>query len=220
MVRIAASTLPSNENKLLDYVKQLQLVGADYVHCDFMDNTLVNKRALSVNLVNQISYSSLLFIDVHLMVNNPQKYFKSLHKAKVNLVTFHFEVMKNNKQIIKAIKTLHQMGLLCGLAINVQTPVEDIVELLPFVDVVLPMSVKIGESGQRFDNSTLKKYETLNALRKENGYTYKIQADGGINESNFVKVVKTGVDIVVMGSAIYNSENKKEFIKGIKNSVK
>ena len=216
MIKIAPSTNPCDETKLLDYALKLQASGADYMHLDVMDGQFVTNKALNLSIAKTLSFGCLLPIDVHLMTVDPIEHIEDYIKIRPNYITTHLESYTSQEEVLKAYNLLKEHGILFGLSIKPTTIVEALVPYLNIVNLVLPMSVEPGKSGQEFMESTLKKYEFLDNYRKEHGLNYKIEADGGVNHTNIAELKQRGVDIAVVGNAMFNSPNKKIYIDKLK----
>lgn len=185
----------------------------DLVHVDIMDGKFVENKTYTTGEVIKLSKYTTKPLDIHLMVKNPIKYIDELAMLNVNNITFHYEAVKNVMEVINHIKS---MGIRCGLAINPETNVSDITEFLPFIDIILVMSVHPGKSGQKFLESVTYKIEVLRKLIEENSYNCKISVDGGVNEENIDMLKEKKVDILVSSSYLLSGETLKKvkYMKG------
>ena len=212
MIKISPSTNPSGEENLLEYAKELQDYGVQFIHCDVMDGVFVENKCLPVDLIEQIAQNTQLGLDIHLMVDNPQNEIHKYIKLPANYITTHFEAYTNKADIIKVVDLIHKEDILAGLSIKPNTNINLILPYLPYIDLILIMSVEPGKSGQEFIESTILKIKQLNEFIKSNGLRVKIEVDGGINKENIRDIANAGANMVVVGSALYNSENRKELI--------
>ncbi len=217
---ISISTEPTkNFGELLEYANILR-DSCDFLHCDVMDETFVGRDLLSLETIKKINAHTLIMLDVHLMTNDLKNKYVSFVEAGANILTIHYESFSSEKRLLKVIKQIHDNGALAGLSFKPETPLDKILQMVKFVDLVLIMSVKPGKSGQNFLSETYEKVEKLNAFRKNNGLKFFIEVDGGIVPEIAEKLFDRGVDIVVSGSYVYNSDDKKNAcltIKGEKN---
>lgn len=213
MIKISASTNPCPENKLLDYAKLLQNSGVHYMHCDVMDGVFVPSKCLPYEKVRELSFGQLLSIDVHLMVASPLEAVKKFVQARPNYITVHYEAFTSLMQIIEAVSIIKKHNILAGISIKPNTPVENVLPLLKNFDLLMIMSVEPGSSGQKFLPQTIKKFEIANEYRKQENLNLKLQADGGVTEENVQQLVRAGVDIIAVGSALYNSRHKGEYVQ-------
>lgn len=220
MIRISPSTNPCPENKLLEYALLLQKSGADYLHCDVMDGRFVTNYCLPYEKVYELSFGQLLPIDVHLMVENPNVYVKQFLQVKPNYLTIHYECFSNHEELLNTINFIKSNGILAGISIKPSTEINKILPILQHVNLLMIMSVEPGKSGQQFIESTLEKFKFVNEFRKQNNLNFKLQADGGVNEHNIDKLYNAGVDIAVVGSALYNAPNKQVYIEKLKQKTK
>lgn len=212
MVKVLPSTNPCEESKLLEYVKKLENLGVEYLHCDVMDGMFVENKCLSVDVVRDIRNNTNMLLDVHLMVINPLKQVKGWSKIKPNIITVHLESCKNTelKSIIKYIKSKQ---ILVGVSIKPNTDIEKLTPYLDDIDLVLIMSVEPGKSGQTFIPDSLEKIKDLRSLIGNRDII--IEVDGGINLETYKSVIDAGADFLVMGSAFYNSKNRAKLLNTI-----
>lgn len=208
-MQISASFLSIKEN-LSDNIKKLDNSNIDYLHLDIMDNLFVPNKTWSFEEARKLLLNTTKPKDVHLMVKDVRKYVDAYALIKPAFITFHVEAVKDTLETINYIKS---KKIKVGLSIKPNTSVEQIVPYLPYVDLVLVMSVEPGFGGQAFLNSATDKLAELKKIREEKEYNYVIEVDGGINDKT-IKLV-SDADIVVVGSYITNSTNYNEQIASL-----
>ena len=203
-VVVSASSLPAGRNmsSQLDYIKKMQNFGADMYHLDVMDGLFVKNQTLDYTYLEELKMSSTLLFDVHLMVQYPSKVVSKYAKAGANILTVHREAFANDKMFINILKKIRKLGMMAGIAIDIDTDIEIIEPFLKYCDLVLVMCVKAGKGGQVFNEEALKKIKKLRKLDSR----ILIEVDGGINAETGAKCVKAGADILVAGSYIYNND--------------
>lgn len=203
-VVVSASSLPAGRNmsSQLDYIKKMQNFGADMYHLDVMDGLFVKNQTVDYTYLEQLKMSSTLLFDVHLMVQHPTKVISKYSKYGANILTIHYEAFANDKLFVKTLKKIRKLGMMAGIAIDIDTKVEIIEPFLKYCDLVLVMTVKAGKGGQSFSEEALKKIKKLRKLDSR----ILIEVDGGINAETGAKCVKAGTDILVSGSYIYNND--------------
>lgn len=214
MAKISVSTHPAGEN-VLEYVKEIEKTNAHMLHLDVMDENFVSSNTFDWEIVKKIHENTVMVLDTHLMVKNPRSDIKKYAKAGSSIITVHYEAFKTRKGLINALKLIAKQNVMVGLSIKPKTNVENIYSILSLVDLVLIMSVEPGESGQEFIDYSLAKIKKLNKFIKQKDHNVLIEVDGGISEDNYEQVIKAGADILVMGSAVYNSQNRDQLIKKI-----
>ena len=213
---VSVSTDPIKDYE--EIIKQAKFLQgkADFLHCDIMDGKFVPNKTYDAGLVSNINQNSLIMLDVHLMCHEPKMFIDEYIKAGANIITVHYEAFKNKEDIVECMAKIKKAGLLAGLSFKPQTAIKDIKIYAHDVDIFLVMSVEPGLSGQKFMPIALEKIEALDKLRKENGYNYKIEVDGGINLDNVKDVIEKGADIIVSGSFVYKAEDKERAISLLK----
>ena len=213
---IAASILSADFKKLKDEIINLKNEGVDYLHFDVMDGHFVNNISFGSYVLECIKDSTKLIKDVHLMITNPEKYYMDFIKAGADLITFHYEAIEKKEDIFLLINKIKENNVKVGISIKPNTKVNDILEFLPYVDLVLVMSVEPGFGGQKFIDTSLNKIRELYEIKNENKYIFLIEVDGGINDKTSKGAILNGADILVSGSYIFKSENRKESILKLK----
>lgn len=204
---ISVSILGIKEDKINNY-KKLDNTNCDFIHLDIMDGIFVeNKVDFDFN------YNFNKKLDIHLMVNNVKEYIEKYKVLKPVYITFHVEVSENIDEIIKILK---DNNIKVGISIKPNTNINILNKYLPYIDLVLVMSVEPGRGGQKFMEESINRIEYLKNLKEENNYNYLIEVDGGINNET-ISMVKNA-DIKVVGSYITNSDNYEEQINKLKKS--
>lgn len=209
-MKIAPSILSVKIEEYPKVIKELENLDISYLHLDIMDGKFVPNSTYDVEEVKNIRKMTSMFLDTHLMIENPENYINSYINAGSDSITFHFEATTNVKKIIKMIK---DKNLKCGISIKPKTNVDVLLPYLSEIDMVLVMSVEPGFGGQKFMDSALNKIKQLANLRMTNHYSYLIEVDGGINNETSKLCKNAGADIIVVGTYLMNSNNKKETIK-------
>lgn len=207
---IAPSILAANFNCLGEQIQILEENQIEILHIDVMDGMFVPSISFGMPVIASIRKESKLFFDVHLMVEEPNRYVEAFVKAGADSLTVHVEACKEVKETLEKIKSL---GIKCAVTLNPETPVESLDSYLPMVDMVLVMSVKPGFGGQKLIPESLDKVRYLKRMRQERGLCYKIEIDGGVNRDNLREIVSAGVDVVVAGTAVFAgniADNLKE----------
>ncbi|MGM9850469.1 MAG: ribulose-phosphate 3-epimerase [Bacilli bacterium] len=200
------------KEKIRKNIKKLDKMNIDYFHIDIMDGIFVENTTWKYKEVSKILKHTKTKKDVHLMVKEPKKYIDEYIKMKPEIITFHYEATNEHLELINYIK---ENNIKAGISIKPNTKVEEIENLLKYVDLVLVMSVEPGKGGQKYIENSTNKINELYKLREENNYNYLIEVDGGIN--NETKEFAKNADILVVGSYITNNnyEEKINEMKGL-----
>lgn len=218
MVEVSTSILSIKEGEESATFFELEAAKTDYFHIDVMDGKFVAKNTYQKMLENAsyIKRISNLPLDVHLMVKDVESYIKSFLVFEPNIITVHLEAGKDKEEIMRWINLIKQNNVKVGISIKPNTKIEEIYEYLPFIHMVLIMTVEPGEGGQKLIDETVEKIQHLSKYIKENNLEVDIEADGGINTENVQLLTKAGANIIVAGTAIINSDDYKTTVQNLK----
>lgn len=211
MAIVAPSILSADFNNLLEEV--LSVSSAEFLHVDVMDGNFVPNISLGALVYKNLKGNVDMVFDVHLMISDPVKYAKDFVESGADYLTFHYEAVND---VLKTIEYYKSLGVKVGISIKPNTDVRVLDSYLEYLDLILIMSVEPGFGGQKFIDSALDKIKYLYDKKKANGYTYLIEVDGGINEETSKLVVNAGCDVLVAGTYIFKSHNRKKLIKELK----
>lgn len=215
-VDISVSTDPvSDYQQIIEYAKDMQGI-ADFLHCDIMNENFVPKNTYDYNLLNNINRNSLIMLDVHLMVNEPMLDIPKYIEAGANIVTVHYEAFEDKENLVKTIDFIKQNNTLAGITLNPATPLKEVKSFMFNCDLVLVMGVVPGRSGQSLIPEMIDRVKEIYKFREENNLSFKIEFDGGVNLENAQKLVESGVDILVSGSYVFKSEDRKKAVESLR----
>lgn len=204
---ILPSLLLCDFTNLQREVERLEEAGVKALHLDVMDGRFVPNFTYGMPIVEAFRQITDLPLDVHLMIEEPQRYIQQFYDAGADSITIHQEAVSD---LQSALKRIRELGLASGVAINPGTPAESIIAHLEHCDLVLIMSVDAGFGGQSFNDVAIKKIERLRAI---SGPDIMLEVDGGINESTISKCAQAGAELFVVGSAIFRSEQYETVVK-------
>ena len=202
---IAPSILAANFSCLGQDIDDVVKGGASWIHCDIMDGHFVPNISFGPGIVKAAkSAAPQAFLDVHLMIENPDNYVESFVQAGADLISVHYETCPHLHRTIQNIK---KYGIMTGVVVNPATSLQNIEPVLQDVDLVLIMSVNPGFGGQSFIENSYKRLKKLAEIREDKELSFLIQVDGGVNLKNAKKVAKAGADILVAGSSVFSAGN-------------
>lgn len=218
MVDISTSLLSVKKEKIIDTVYKLEDANTNYFHIDVMDGEFVENDTHDIMLeyCEYLDNITKIPLDIHLMVKDVKNFVDSYLIFNPNIITFHYEACKNKEEVMNLINYIKEKGRRVGISVKPETDVKEILEFLPYVHVVLVMTVEPGKGGQELISSTIEKIKELNSYREEHNLDYEIEADGGIKMENSEKIIDAGADILVAGTAIINSKDYAETIKKLR----
>ena len=200
-IQISPSILTADFGNLAAEIKAAEAGGADMIHLDVMDGAFVPNITFGPLLVRTVRRMTDLPLDVHLMVEDPDRYLDVFVDAGANLLTVHVEATRHINRTLQHITAL---GCGAGVALNPGTAVESVREVIPFVDMVLIMSVNPGFGSQRFIETSTSKLRRMRQLLDQLNPVCALQVDGGVDARNIDDVVRSGADVIVVGSAVFN----------------
>ena len=215
MVKLAPSILSADFSRLGDQVKLVEKSGVEYLHIDVMDGHFVPNITIGPLIVEALRPHSKLIFDVHLMIENPDRYIAGFVKAGADIITVHAETCPHLHRSIQNIKA---SGAKAGVALNPATPLNAIEYVLNNLEMVLLMSVNPGFGGQKFIPEVMPKISALTDMIEQTGKNIDIQIDGGINSQNAAEVVRAGANVLVAGSAIFAAPDIPAAVRAIRES--
>lgn len=196
---ILPSLLNANTYNIKEQLQILKDKGIDHLHVDVMDGQFVPSQAFGPNTINDLKNMTDFKLDVHLMIEDPEKHIPLYKNA--DIITVHYE---STRHLYRAIQLIKNMGLKACVAINPATSVSMIEEVLPMLDQILVMTINPGVPGEKFIAQTMTKIEKLNQLKKEKNYHFNIEVDGNVNKDTINECLKAGANMFVSGSYVFN----------------
>lgn len=204
MVKISPSILSADFARLGDDIQAVEQGGADYIHVDVMDGHFVPNITIGAPVVKALRAVTSLPLDVHLMIENPDKYIPDFAAAGADIITVHQEAVPH---LHRTIQLIHSLGKRAGVSLNPATPVGTLELILAEVDMVLLMSVNPGFGGQSFIPFTLEKIARMRAMIERSGRSIELEVDGGVKAENIAEIARAGADVFVAGSAVFNGSD-------------
>ena len=216
MIKIAPSILSADFSRLAEEIKKVETAGADLIHIDVMDGHFVPNITIGPSVIASLRKETSLPFDVHLMITDPEKYWKEFVAAGSDILTFHIEVCPQPSAFIRAIKNC---GVKVGISLNPSTSYSVLKSVLPLIDLILVMTVNPGFGGQKFIPECLTKIKLIAQQLREINSQAEIEVDGGINTETAPLVSAAGANILVVGSAIFQEKNINLAMERIRKSV-
>jgi len=202
MKQIAPSILSADFSRLGDEIKAVEKAGADLVHIDVMDGQFVPNITIGPSVIQSLRKVTTLPFDVHLMIENPEKYISAFAAAGSDTITVHVEATRHLHRVVEMIR---ECGIKAGVSLNPATSLEQVKEILSNIDLLLIMSVNPGFGGQKFISGTLRKIKQARDLADNLSPRPLIEVDGGVTIQNIRSIAEAGADILVAGAAIFTS---------------
>jgi ribulose-phosphate 3-epimerase len=216
MKLIAPSILSADGSKLGDEIIAVEKAGADWIHVDVMDGNFVPNITMGPSIISSIRKITKLPFDVHLMIDNPDRYIESFYKAGADIITVHVEASSHLHRTVDLIKSF---GVRAGVSLNPATPLEQIEEIIHYIDLLLIMSVNPGFGGQQFIATSLAKIARARKMLDGMPRRPLLEVDGGVNLKNIGDVAESGADVIVAGAAVFGAEDYQKTITSLKLAI-
>jgi len=217
MLKIAPSILSADFAKLGQEVEEIKAGGAEYAHFDVMDGMFVPNISVGIPVLKSLRKASDIFIDVHLMIEKPLRYVREFCQAGADLVNFHVEA-DSEENILEAISLAKSLGKKTGVTIKPKTEADAILPFLPYVDLVLVMTVEPGFGGQSFMADQLPKISRVRELINVYNPDCELEVDGGVDANTAPLCKAAGANVLVAGSAVFGMADRKAAIEAIRNA--
>jgi len=214
---VAPSMLAADFANLQRETEMINNSQADWFHLDIMDGIFVPNISFGIPVVEAIDRHARKPLDVHLMIEDPDRYLEDFHRAGADLLTVHVEACRH---LHRSIQKIHSLGIKAGVSLNPHTPISSLEAIIQDVDLVLIMSVNPGFGGQTFIPQSLEKIRKLSQMIRQRGSSALIEVDGGVTTANAAKLVEMGANVLVAGSFIFKSEDPHTTIENLKHLKK
>jgi len=213
MIKIAPSILASDFSRLGEEIRRVEKAGADIIHVDVMDGHFVPNITVGPPVVESLRKVTKLPFDVHLMIDNADKYINSFIDAGADIISVHIE---NNPHVHRTLQNIKARGVKASVALNPSTPVESLEWVLDELDMVLIMTVNPGFGGQVFIESMLDKIRKLRQWADRRKLNLDIEVDGGIDTENIYRITEAGANVIVAGTTIFGAEDAMQIIRSLR----
>jgi len=211
---ISPSILSADMANLGDAVAQAEAAGADWIHVDVMDGRFVPNITIGIPVVAALKKGTRLPLDVHLMITDPDRYLEQYRDAGADWLTVHYETCPH---LHRTVQRIRELGMEPGVSLNPHTDVSLLENILPYLNMVLIMTVNPGFGGQTFIEASWNKIRRMRNMIDQAGSGTLIQVDGGVTEKNVGDLVEAGVDVFVVGNTIFSAEDPLQVIRNLKN---
>jgi ribulose-phosphate 3-epimerase len=210
---IAPSILSADGSRLSEEIAAVEKAGADWIHIDVMDGNFVPNITMGPAIISALRKKTKLPFDVHLMIENPDRYIESFSKAGADIITVHVEATNHISRTIDLIKNFGQRA---GVSLNPATPLTQVEDVIRHIDLLLIMTVNPGFGGQKFIATSLSKIARANNMLEGMPRKPLLEVDGGVNLKNIGDIAHAGADVIVAGAAIFGTDNYQKTITSLK----
>jgi ribulose-phosphate 3-epimerase len=212
---VSPSILTADFGNLEKEIVMLNNSMADWIHCDIMDGVFVPNISFGFTVIENIKRIARKPLDVHLMIIDPDRYLTQFRDAGANILNVHYEACTH---LHRTVSEIRKLGMKPAVTVNPHTPVSLLKNILPYIDMVLIMTVNPGFGGQSFIMESYKKIAELKNMIEEGAYNVLIEVDGGVDLKNAPELISSGVDVLVAGNTVFASENPTETIAKLKSN--
>ena len=216
MIKISPSVLACDFSRFGEEVKKVEEAGAELLHLDIMDGMFVPNISFGPDVIRSVRKQSKMIFDVHLMIEEPARYISNFVSAGADIITIHYESCKDPEAVLKQIRAA---GKKAAISLKPATPASVVDPLLPYVDMVLIMTVEPGFGGQKFMLPMMEKVSAVREMIRTGGYEIDIQVDGGINAQTAKIAAAAGANVLVAGSSVFGAKDTKKAIDEIRESA-
>jgi ribulose-phosphate 3-epimerase len=210
---VSPSLLAADFSNLGEEIEKVNNSVADWLHLDIMDGVFVPNISFGFPVLKFVKQLSIKPLDVHLMIIEPERYIKRFSDAGASVLTIHYEACRH---LNRSVNEIRELGMKAGVSLNPHTPVSLLKNILPYIDMVLLMTVNPGYGGQTFIPESYNKIVELRQMIDSGNHNVLIQVDGGVDSGNAAKLIETGVDVLVAGSSVFGSPDPVKTIERLK----